>query len=182
MSRPVIIRRLAVVAAVASLMGLAAACASPSRPELMVLPATSGLTAASGDLGYRSVTSVVVSGGAETNPLWTAQVSNEDLKTALEGSLAAAGYMGSDGPNMVVTANMVELQQPIMGLDLSVTSRIQYQVTSNGRVVFNDTVSATGTGTMSDAFAAVERLRVANEKSIKENIKQFLQRFRATAR
>lgn len=182
MSRAVpMARRFAAVAAVASLMGLAA-CASPSRPELMVLPATSGLTASAGDLGYRSVTSVIVSGGSETNPMWTAQVSNEDLKTALEGSLAAAGYMGTDGPNMVVTANMVELQQPIMGLDLSVTSRIQYQVTSNGRVVFDDTVSATGTGTMSDAFVAVERLRIANEKSIQENIKQFLRRFRATAR
>lgn len=182
MSRAVsIARRLGAVAAVASLMGLAA-CASPSRPELMVVPTTPGLTASAGDLGYRSVTSVVVSGGSETNPLWTAQVSNEDLQTALEASLAAAGYMGAEGPNMVVTANMVELQQPMVGLDLSVTSRIQYSVTSNGRVVFNDTVSATGTGTMSDAFAAVERLRIANEKSIKENIKQFLQRFRATAR
>lgn len=32
------------------------------------------------------------------------------------------------------------------------------------------------------AFAGVERLRLANEKSIKENIKQFITRFRATAR
>jgi hypothetical protein len=180
-NRAVIIRRLAVAAAAVSLMGLAA-CASPSRPEAMSLAATPGLTAASGDLGYHAVTSVVVSGGSETNPLWTAQVSNEDLKTALEASLAAAGYMGSEGPDMVVTANMVELQQPIMGLDLSVTSRIQYSVTSDGRVVFNDTVSATGAAGMGEAFAAVERLRLANEKSIKENIKQFLQRFRATAR
>jgi hypothetical protein len=176
-----VIRRLAAAAAVASLIGLAA-CASPSRPEAMALAATPGLTAAPGDPGYHAVTSVIVSGGSETNPLWTAQVSNEDLKTALEASLTAAGYMGSEGPNMVVTANMVELQQPIMGLDLSVTSRIQYQVTSDGRVVFNDTVSATGTAGMGEAFAAVERLRLANEKSIQENIKQFLQRFRATAR
>lgn len=174
-------RRLAVVAAAGALLGLAA-CASPSRPELMALPATAGLTASQGDLGYKSVTSVVVSGGSETNPLWTAQVSNEDLKTALETSLAAAGYMGSDGRPMTVTANMVELQQPLVGLNLSVTSRIQYTVSSGGRVVFNDTVAATGTATMSDAFAAVERLRIANEKSIQENIKAFLTRFRATAR
>jgi len=180
-SRAVIARRLGTAAAVAAMMALAA-CASPSRPEAMILGATPGLIASSGDLGYRSVTSVIVSGGSETNPLWTAQVSNEDLKTALEGSLAAAGYMGSDGRPMVVTANMIELNQPMMGLDMSVTSRIQYSVTSNGRVVFNDTVSATGTATMGEAFAGVERLRLANEKSIKENIKQFISRFRATAR
>lgn len=164
-----------------SLMALAA-CASPSRPEAMVLGATPGLVASSGDLGYRSVTSVVVSGGSETNPLWTAQVSNEDLKAALEGSLAAAGYMGSDGRPMVVTANMIALSQPMVGLDMSVTSRIQYSVTSDGRVVFNDTVAATGTATMGDAFVGTERLRLANEKSIQENIKQFITRFRATAR
>lgn len=181
MSRAGIIRRLGTSAAVASLMALAA-CASPSRPEAMILGATQGLTASSGDLGYRSVTTVIVSGGSETNPLWTAQVSNEDLKTALEGSLAAAGYMGSDGRPMVVTANMVELAQPMMGLDMSVTSRIQYSVTSAGRVVFNETVAATGTAKIGDAFAAVERLRLANEKSIQENIKQFITRFRANAR
>jgi hypothetical protein len=174
-------RRIAAAVAVSALVGLAA-CASPSRPEAMILGATPGLIAASGDLGYHSVTSVVVSGGSETNPMWTAQVSNSDLKTALEGSLAAAGYMGSDGRPMIVTANMVELNQPMIGLDMSVTSRIQYSVTSDGRVVFNDTVSATGTATMGEAFAGVERLRLANEKSIQENIKQFITRFRATAR
>jgi hypothetical protein len=174
------IRRLGAVVAVASLMGLAA-CATPSRPEAMSLPATPGLTASAGDLGYRSVTSVIVSGGSETNPLWTAQVSNEDLKAALEGSLAAAGYMGSDGRPMVVTANMVALNQPLAGLDMSVTSRIQYSVTSGGRLVFNETVSATGTATISEAFVGVERLRLANEKSIQENIKQFITRFRANA-
>ena len=181
MSRASIVRRLAAAAAAASLMGMAA-CASPSRPEAMTLYATPGLVASSGDLGYRSVTSVIVSGGSETNPLWTAQVSNEDLRTALEGSLAAAGYMGSDGRPMVVTANMIALNQPMAGFDMSVTSRIQYSVTSDGRVVFNDTVAATGTASMGEAFAGVERLRLANEKSIRENIKQFITRFRATAR
>jgi hypothetical protein len=180
-SPAVTIRRLAAAAAAASLMALAA-CASPSRPEAMILGATPGLTASTGDLGYHSVTSVIVSGGSETNPMWTAQVSNQDLKTALEGSLAAAGYMGSDGRPMVVTANMIELNQPMAGLDMSVTSRIQYSVTSDGRVVFNDTVSATGTATIGEAFAGMERLRLANEKSIKENIKQFITRFRANAR
>lgn len=176
-----IVRRLAATITVVSLMGLAA-CATPSRPEFMAVTATPGLTASHGDLGHRSVTSVIVSGGSETNPLWTAQVSNEDLKTALESSLGAAGYLGTDGPPMIVTANMVALNQPMAGFDMSVTSRIQYSVTSDGRVVFDDTVSATGTATIGDAFAGVERLRLANEKSIQENIRQFITRFRATAR
>src|SRR5687768_1588194 len=101
-------KRAAAALAAISLLSVAA-CATPSRPDMMALPATAGLTAASGDLGYRSVTTVNVSGGEATNPLWTAEVSNDDLKTALEQSLEAAGYMGSNGPAMVVTANMIEL-------------------------------------------------------------------------
>lgn len=175
------LRRLAAAAAVASLMGLAA-CATPSNPAAMTLPATAGLTASAGDVGYKSVTTVNVSGGNETNPLWTAQVSNADFKTALENSLNAAGYMGSEGRPLVVTASLVNLKQPMAGLDMSVTSEVRYSVTRDGTVIFNDTVSATGVGTMGEAFVGTERLRIANEKSIQENIKEFLKRFRAQAR
>ena len=125
------------------------------------------------------MTKVDVSGGKETNPLWTAQVSSEAFKTALEQSLALAGYMGTGGPAMQVQANLVNLHQPLAGFDLSVTSQVRYTVTREGRPVFDETVSATGTASMGEAFMAVERLRIANEKSIRENIKAFLTRFRA---
>lgn len=181
MNALMILRRTALAAAALSLLGLAA-CATPSRPEAMALPTTPGLTASAGEVGYRSVTSVTVSGGSETNPMWTAQVSNEDFQSALESSLAAAGYMGSEGRPLTVSASLVDLRQPMVGFDMSVTSRVRYSVTSGGRTVFDDTIAATGTATMGDAFAGVERLRIANEKSIQENIRMFLQRFRATAR
>ena len=177
----IILGRAATVVACAALLGVAA-CASPSRPAFMALPATAGLTAAPGDVGYHSVTTVNVSGGTETNPLWTAQVSNADFKAALESSLTAAGYIGTDGRPLVVTANLVDLKQPLAGLDMSVTSQVRYTVTRDGQIIFDDTVAATGVATMGQAFAAVERLRLANEKSIQENIKDFLKRFRANAR
>lgn len=176
-----ILKRFVTIAACTSLLAVAA-CASPSRPEFMAVPATAGLTAAPGDVGYHSVTTINVAGGHETNPLWTAQVSDADFKAALEASLTAAGYMGSEGAPLTVTATMVDLKQPLAGFDMSVTSQVQYRVTRNGQVIFADTVSATGTATMGQAFAAVERLRLANEKSVQENIKEFLKRFRANAR
>jgi hypothetical protein len=176
-----IFKRFAVAAACASLMAVAA-CASPSRPEFMTVPTTAGLTAAPGDVGYHAVTTVNVSGGHETNPLWAAQVSDADFKTALEASLTAAGYMGSEGRPLVITATMVDLKQPLAGFDMSVTSQVQYRVTRDGQVIFAETVAATGTATMGEAFAGVERVRLANEKSIQENIKEFLKRFRASAR
>lgn len=174
-------RRLASAGCLAALLGVAA-CASPSNPALMTLAATPGLTAAPGDLGYKSVTTVTVSGGQDTNPMWTSQVSNADFKTALEGSLAAAGYMGAEGQPMTVSASLIDLKQPLMGLDMSVTSQVRYTVSRADRTVFDETVAATGTATLGQAFAGVERLRMANEASIRENIKEFLTRFRARAR
>lgn len=174
-------RRLATAAVVMGLMGLAA-CASPSNPAMMTLPATPGLTASAGDLGYHAVTTVTVSGGQGTNPLWTSQVSNADFKTALENSLAAAGYMGTEGQPMTVSASLVDLKQPLAGFDLSVISQVRYTVTRSERVLFDETVAATGTASMGQSLLATDRLRMANEASIRENIKAFLTRFRARAR
>lgn len=174
------IRSLAITASAFALTGLAA-CATPANPAMMSLPATPGLTAAAGDVGYKSITTVSVSGGQETNPLWTAEVSNADFKAALESSLTAAGYMGAEGRPLTVTASLIDLKQPFAGLDMSVTSQVRYTVASTDRTLFDETVAATGTASMGDAFMGVERLRMANEKSIKENIREFLRRFRERA-
>ncbi len=173
-------RSLSIAGLAATLTGLAA-CATPSNPANMTLPATTGVTASPGDLGYRSVTSVTVSGGQGTNPLWTSQVSNADFKTALEASLTAAGYMGTEGRPLRVSASLIDLKQPLVGLDLTVTSRVRYTVTRDSQTVFDETVAATGTATMGQSFMATERLRIANEASIRENIRAFLTRFRARA-
>jgi hypothetical protein len=170
------IRKLILAGAVASLMGLAA-CATPSNPANMTLPATPGLMASPTSPAYHAVTSVTVSGGKETNPLWTAQVSSEAFRTALEDSLELAGYTGTQGRPIAVSATLQNLHQPMAGFDMSVTSQVRYTVTQEGRSVFDETVSATGTATMGEAFVGTERLRIANEKSIQENIKEFLKRF-----
>jgi hypothetical protein len=61
----------------------------------------------------------------------------------------------------------------MFGLTFDVTSTVRYTVEGQGkRKIFP--ITAVGTATTSEAFAAVERLRIANEKSIKENIKKFL--------
>jgi hypothetical protein len=176
-----VIRKLILAGAVASLMGLAA-CATPSNPANMTLPASPALMARPDHPAYHSVTSVTVSGGKETNPLWTAQVSNEAFRTALEDSLELAGYTGTQNRPIAVSATLVSLAQPMAGFDLSVTSQVRYSVTQEGRSVFDETVSATGTASMGEAFVGTERLRIANEKSIQENIKEFLTRFGRTNR
>ena len=116
-----------------------------------------------------------VTGGADTNPLWESKVDNDSFKKALEDSLSIAGYLApgnSDAP-YVISAALEKLKQPFIGLTFDVTSTVLYKISGNS-IKKEYPVTATGTATMSDAFVGVERLRIANEKSIKENIKALL--------
>jgi len=178
------IRRVAVVAVSLGLLSLGA-CASAARPDAMtVLPSTVA-AAKAGDVGYQAVKIVNVSGGTDTNPLLWSEVASGDFRLALENSLKATGYLGAtDTDPLSLTAAMLELKQPMVGLDMSVTSRVRYSVTdASGKLIFDDTIAATGTAKMGEAFVGTERLRLANEYAIRENIKAFIERFRThTAR
>ncbi|MET4682183.1 hypothetical protein [Brevundimonas faecalis] len=182
--RSEVARRAAVALVGLGLLSLGA-CASAARPDAMtVLPSTITIAQA-GDFGHGAIKIANVSGGTETNPLLWSEVASGDFRQALENSLKAAGYLGAtaDAP-LSLTASMLELKQPMAGFDMSVTSRVRYSVTdSSGRIVFDDTVAATGTARMGESLIGMERLRLANEYAIRENIKAFIERFRTrTAR
>lgn len=150
------------------------ACATPATHEAMTV-AQSDLPVQLNEALKGTIYVGSVSGGEETNPLWTSEVDAASFKQALEGSLQVAGYKGveADG-NYRLDANLQELHQPHFGMTFDVVSNVEYRLTRKGQVkVFP--VTATGTATVSDAFVAIERLRLANEKSMKENIRIFLE-------
>jgi len=65
----------------------------------------------------------------------------------------------------------------MFGLDFEVTTHVRYILTdsdNNGAVVLNETVVTPYTATIGDAFAAIKRLRLANEGSGKANIQGLL--------
>lgn len=156
------------------------ACASAAKPEAMSLVAATANAkpVSAGHVGYQALAVEHVQGGNETNPMWASDVSNADFQAALEASLKAFNYFVVDGAagKYKVTASIVDVQKPLMGLDLSVTMKVRYSVMKDGVAAFDDTISATGTATMGEAFAAVERLRFAIEKAAKANIETFLGR------
>ena len=119
-----------------------------------------------------------VSGGQSTNPLWTSQVGNPEFQEALRQSLLKQGIIASNDARYQLDTVLVELKQPLVGFDLTVASTIHYtirEITTN-RVAFDQTISASYTANFSDSIigGAVERLRLANEGSIRSNISQFL--------
>ena len=111
-----------------------------------------------------------VTGGAPMDALTRPGVPNEPL----EDSLRASGYLASGAPKYQVDAEINNLQQPFAGLDLDVTADVTYKVSGAGSVATYP-IKSMGQATFSDSPIAADRLRIANERAMQENIKQFLQ-------
>jgi hypothetical protein len=148
-------------------------CATSATPQAMTVKP--GTTAAVNPKLKGALKVGDVTGGQETSPMWKSQVDNPSFKKALQDSLAISGYLATDPAQAkyAVSANLAALDQPFMGFTLDVKSSVVYQLTGPG-VSRSYPVTATGSATVSDAFAAVERLRLSNERSILENIKEFI--------
>jgi uncharacterized lipoprotein YajG len=148
-------------------------CATPATSQAMTVKP--GTTAAVNPKLKGAVKVADVTGGKETNPLWTSQVDNAGFKKALSDSLAISGYLAPDASKAKysVSAELMELEQPIIGFNFDVKSNVNYKLAGPASARAYP-VKATGTATVSDAFVAIERLRIANERSVLENIKQFV--------
>jgi hypothetical protein len=152
-------------------------CASAATTEGMTVARAPQVTALP-ELLQHSVHVRSVLGGEPTNPLWTSEVGNPEFRQALESSLRNNGLLadGTTG-DYALDATLIDVTQPMIGFDLTVTSTVRYIVTpGDGTKMFDDTVIASYTAGVSESFLGTERLRRANEGSIRENIKTFIER------
>ena len=150
-------------------------CAAPASQQAMTISHTD-VTFKKNEILKNSVSVRNVIGGKSTNPLWTSQVDNEGFKGALEQSLAIVGYKASDSEKakFLVDVELRKIEQPLIGIDFEVPSEVIYTVTHDGEKKQSFPVSAIGKAKFSDNWVGYERLKAANEKSIKENIIQFI--------
>jgi hypothetical protein len=124
-----------------------------------------------------------VTGGEETNPLWASKVDDNGFRTALSGTLDAAGLSAASSSSCAypVDANLLGLSQPVLGIDMTVTSHVNYKVyAASGQPFVLATIDAPYTAKMSDSLIGVKRLKIANEGSIRASIEQFLDKLRDT--
>lgn len=120
-----------------------------------------------------------VKGGQETNPMWTSEIGGPEFQAALQQSLDNAGLLSAgDKAPYSLRANLVRVDQPMFGLDFEVTSEVEYTLVDNatGKELLRETLRTPFTAGVGDAFAAVKRLRLANEGSARENISALLKR------
>ncbi|MEO7053421.1 MAG: hypothetical protein ABI191_00455 [Rhizomicrobium sp.] len=168
--------RLAVIAVAALQL---AACASAAKPEAMIaMPAASAQPFPQGLQHAMCVRAVT--GGQKTNALWVSKVDDQSFQTALTASLSGAGLVAQGSAcSFPVDVNLLGLSQPIAGFDMTVTSHVNYKVYDPaGQPLVLATIDTPYTADFSAAFVAAERLRLANEGSIRTNIGQFLDKLR----
>jgi hypothetical protein len=156
------------------------ACAEPARVGLMATSNIMPEVVGSNKTIQNAVAVTDVSGGKETNPMWTSQVNSPEFKSALEQSLRNSVLL-TDSTGQAkyhVTARLVELKQPFAGIDMTVTSKVDYRVTAvpKGTEVLAEQITTPYTATFSSSFYGVERLRLANEGAIRENISAFIKK------
>lgn len=157
---------------------LASACASPARVQNMTVAPNISIAAVESSPFKNNLRIVKVYGGDETNPLWTSQVSGPAYEGALRNSLEANGLVSKSNPEprFEVLATLSKLDQPFIGLDMTVTSKVGYEIieTKTRESWFDKEILASYTATFSDAAFGIERLKLANEGSIRENIRVFI--------
>lgn len=152
-----------------------AGCATPAAVEQMsvALPITQTNPALKNNVGVAEVT-----GGRETNPMWTSQVSSDSFKRALEQSLENAGMHSkiAAGSRYQLVADLTRLDQPMMGFDMTVNSTARYSLveTKTRKEVYSRIIQIGHTATMSDALIGSQRLKLANEGAVKANIQAFI--------
>jgi hypothetical protein len=150
-------------------------CATPARVDQMAVsvPVYQTNSALKDSIGVADVT-----GGRDTNPMWTSQVSSNDFRRALEASLQNAGLYSriGAGSKYQLTADLTRLDQPLMGFDMTVTASVRYSLIErvSRKEVYSRVIQVPYTAKMSDAFIGSERLRLANEGAIKVNIQAFI--------
>ncbi len=117
-----------------------------------------------------------VKGGKDTNPAWISQVDTQSFKGALERSLNVVGYFSDHATaKYIIDAEIQDIKQPAFGLTFNVESLVFYSVetSSDSRKL---PITAIGSASASDTLLGVERMKIANERSVKENIRSFIDR------
>jgi len=116
-----------------------------------------------------------VTGGQPTGTFWGSKISNAALQEALDSSLRATGMLAlSPGVgNYQLDAQLVELEQPIIGVNVKVVVTIAYTAVEkrSGTVLYQRRLRSQYVAEFGSAMLDPnERLRLANEGAVRNNV------------
>lgn len=155
-------------------------CATPARVDQMKVETPAATRTAITTSAMKEAVAIgQVGGGKDTNPLWVSNISTADFEAALRSSLQSAGLLAPDPQKCRVqlTAQLLSLDQPAFGLDMTVTASVLYTLTdcATRKEVWVKTLTLPYTAKFGDAVLGVERLKLANEGAARVNIAKLVE-------
>jgi hypothetical protein len=159
--------------AAAALLALAA-CARPPMyearpPDLVGLDVSNGPAPA-----FRNAITVGSVGvGEDTGVPWRSDVSPAEIQETLVRTLQLAGLGAPQGGRFRLDATLLTLSRPYAGFAMTVTAQIAYRLSevATGKVVYFSTPTTLGTATLDDAITNQLRLRIADERAVRANLR-----------
>lgn len=130
--------------------------------------------------GTRHTQSVAVAvGGVSTHEVakrhLTDDIVADALVSAIEKNKSFARVIKGTGANYVLNVNLLTADYPAMGLNFTVKTEMTWSLKrADGTAVWQESIRSEGLATTSDAFAGAERVRLAAERAVRENINQGL--------
>lgn len=153
---------------------LLAGCSTPASREGMVPQ-----HAASGRHFAHSI-NVQASGGNDTGALDSSNISDGELKAAIEEAIVRqklfAGVIQGNGGDYTLNVRVISLTKPLFGTTFTVELEMAWSLVRNAdrHAVLRKSIKSSGSATMGDAFAALTRLRLAVEAAARANIESGL--------
>jgi hypothetical protein len=91
--------------------------------------------------------------------------------------LAAARLGSAQNGRFRLDAVLLTLQRPYAGFAMTVTATIAYRLTetATGTVVYTSTLTTPGTATLDDAVMNEVRLRIADERAVRANLRRLVE-------
>ncbi|MFH1371359.1 MAG: hypothetical protein ABII09_08765 [Planctomycetota bacterium] len=125
-----------------------------------------------------------VVGSRETGSfqLWTSQISSTAFTEAITASITKAKLFDSvveaNGADYILDVTILDYDQPLVGLDLNIKMKTQWQLTDAGKLtpVWSETFETTYKAKFSDALLPAEKSRKAYEGAIRLNIYEGIRR------
>jgi hypothetical protein len=168
------LRRAGALAALAGIV-LLAGCATSANRDAM----TAGGISSAKKNPYSL--SVKTGGGNETSAMGSSEISNDDLRAAIEKSVTQSALFkevvqGKNG-DYELSVTVARLGKPTFGASFTVDMEAGWSLikASDKSVVMRKSITSSYTASMGDSLVGVTRLRLAVEGAARNNIKQGLE-------
>ena len=154
------------------------ACATPGSYTSMVPELASAELGPGPAPSYRgAITVASVSIGTDTSTPWTSQIGSAEFQEALVRTLMLANLASPQGGRFRLDATLLGLSRPFAGFAMTVTASVAYRLTdtATGAVVYQETRTSLGTASLNDAIMNANRLRIADERALRANIRKLIE-------